>query len=92
MYANMLLKSQVNAILAPYNGYQNPYNIHKMYKELNAMGITVPLMTGRKDVQGGWEARAIWYFDGEEVENSLFIYKVYEGNHYGKKDYVIYVS
>lgn len=92
MNANMLLKSQVNAIIAPYTGYQSPQNIRRMYDALNAMGVTVGLMTDRKDVPGGWESKTTWYFDGEEIENSWFIYKVYEGNHYGKKDYVIYVS
>lgn len=92
MLANRLLKSQVNAIMAQYNGYQSPNNIRNMYKELNAMGITVGLITDRKDVAGGWEGKTNWYFDGEEIENSWFIYKVYEANRIGKKDYIIYVS
>ena len=92
MIANMLLKSQVNEILAPYNGYRSSQDIHRMYKELEAMGITISLMTNRKDVNDGWEAKATWYFDGEEIENSYLVYKVYRGKWYEKNNYIIYVS
>ena len=42
---------------------------------------------------GCWQGSCEWYINGEEVENSRFIYSVYEGNpNITKNDYNIYFS
>lgn len=93
MLASQRLKNAVNKIMAHYNGYQLPSNVREMYAELNAIGVEIGLITDRKDFQGGWQGKTNWYYHGNEIENSWFIYGVYEGNRMSRKnDYTIYVS
>lgn len=93
MIATQRLKNAVNKIMAHYNGYQLPSNVHEMYAELNSTGVEIGLITDREDFQGCWQGKATWYYHGNEIENSWFVYVVYEENHMSRKnDYTIYVS
>ena len=87
--------TEANRIAARFGGWREPEEIRAMYEALEAVGITTGVITNRRDFpnlgcwQGSWE----WYINGEEVENSRFIYSVYEGNpNITKNDYNIYFS
>ena len=61
-------------------------------ERLEEIGVTVGLITNRKDFPelGSWQGTCEWYINGEEVENSLFVYSVYEGGE--RNEYTIYFS
>lgn len=73
--------AEANRIAARFGGWREPEEIRAMYEALEAVGIT------------SWQGSCEWYINGEEVENSRFIYSVYEGNpNITKNDYNIYFS
>ena len=64
-------------------------------EELEKIGVSVGCITNRRDFPelGSWYGTCEWYINGEEVENSRFVYGVYEGNpEITRNDYNIYFS
>lgn len=87
--------AEANRIAARFGGWREPEEIRAMYEALEAVGITTGVITNRRDFPnlGCWQGSCEWYINGEEVENSRFIYSVYEGNsNITKNDYNIYFS
>lgn len=87
--------TEANRIAARFGGWREPEGIRAMYEALEAVGITTGVITNRRDFPnlGCWQGSCEWYINGEEVENSRFIYSVYEGNpNITKNDYNIYFS
>lgn len=87
--------TEANLIAARFGGWREPEEIRAMYEALEAVGITTGVITNRRDFPnlGCWQGSCEWYINGEEVENSRFIYSVYEGNpNITKNDYNIYFS
>lgn len=87
--------TEANRIAARFGGWREPEEIRAMYEALEAVGITTGVITNRRDFPnlGCWQGSCEWYINGEEVENSRFIYSVYEGNpNITKNDYNIYFS
>lgn len=74
--------AEANRIAARFGGWREPEEIRAMYEALEAVGITTGVITNRRDFPnlGCWQGSCEWYINGEEVENSRFIYSVYEGN------------
>jgi len=84
MKANRKIINEANKITSKYNGFQKASDISKMYDELAKINIsTGMLFNGNRSCE--------WYINGEEVENSLFIYTVYKPFQ-GNNDYTIYFS
>lgn len=86
---------KANEIVARFSGWHEPHEIAAMYGELEKIGVTTGVITNRRDFPnlGCWQGSCEWYINGEEVENSRFIYSVYEGNpNITRNDYNIYFS
>ena len=87
--------SKANAIAAKFGGWHEPAEIAALYGELEKVGVSVGCITNRRDFPdlGCWYGSCEWYINGEEVENSRFVYAVYEGNpNITRNDYNIYFS
>ena len=71
-----------NEIAARFSGWHEPHEIAAMYDELEKIGVSTGCITNRQDFPnlGCWQGHCEWYINGEEVENSVFVYSVYEGN------------
>ena len=71
--------AEANRIAARFGGWREPEEIRAMYEALEAVGITTGVITNRRDFPnlGCWQGSCEWYINGEEVENSRFIYSVY---------------
>ena len=84
-----------NEIAARFSGWHEPHEIAAMYDELEKIGVSTGCITNRQDFPnlGCWQGHCEWYINGEEVENSVFVYSVYEGNpNITRNDYNIYFS
>lgn len=84
-----------NEIAIKFGGWHEPKEIAAMYDELEKIGVSVGCITNRRDFPelGSWYGSCEWYINGEEVENSRFVYGVYEGNpEITRNDYNIYFS
>lgn len=93
MKANKKIRDKANAIAREYSRRCHPLEVAEMYDRLEAEGIRVGLITNRRDSEGSWHGTCEWFFNGEEVENSLFVFSVYEGGSYsGRSEYNIYFS
>jgi hypothetical protein len=83
---NRQVISEANKITNKYSKWIYPKELQNMYDELNAIGITVGLITNDN-------TSCEWYYNGELVDNSLFCYSVYKSTqHEGKAEYNIYFS
>lgn len=85
MKANKQLLKKVNSIASKYSKWLFPIELQAMYQELEKIGVSVDVIVSGSD-------RCAWYYKGEEVENSYFIYQVYEGLLTLKNEYNIYFS
>lgn len=91
MLANRKTLSAINGIANKYSGYNQPSILQEMYRELENIGVSIGLIHNRQNTnKDSWKASCEWYMNGEEVENSLFILQVYEGN--TCNDYNMYFS
>lgn len=82
-----------NEIAARFSGWHEPHEIAAMYDELEKIGVSTGCITNRQDFPnlGCWQGHCEWYINGEEVENGVFVYSVYEGNpNITRNDYNIY--
>lgn len=85
--------SDANKIAGRFGGYRTPGDFRAMYDALEAIGVTVDMITNRRDdFPGGWSSSAAWSIHGEKVENSRFILSVYEGSRTAQNDYNPYFS
>jgi len=86
MKASKAIISKANKIVYHYTTTLIPISsIQKMYQELEAIGITTGILSfGQTTCE--------WYYLGEEVENSLFCYKLYKPEHTTKVEFTIYFS
>ena len=85
--------SEANRIAGWFGGYRTPKDFRAMYDALEAIGVTVDVITNRSDdFSGGWSGSTTWSIHGEEVENSRFILSVYEGSRTAQNDYNPYFS
>lgn len=82
----------INKILAKYNGYHYPEELQRLWDELSDIGVEV-LIHNRQDWRDfEWESKDSYTIDGEEVDNSMFIFQVYENPNSDKNEYNMYVS
>lgn len=85
--------SEANRIAGQFGGYRTPGDFRAMYDALEAIGVTVDIITDRRDnFPRGWRGSTAWSIHGEEVENSRFILSVYEGSRTEQNDYNPYFS
>jgi hypothetical protein len=56
-----------------------------MYDELELIGIEIPLFTSDRKAHN-------FLYNGEIVDNSLFVYSVYELSSSDKNEYTMYLS
>lgn len=86
--------NKANKIAQEYCGYMYPYEIPGLYEELEKIGITIGMISGMpKRAETGAKSWSIpWYYNGKEVENSWFVYQVYEPLNSAKNEYNIYFS
>lgn len=87
MKASRKIIAEANKIVAKYNRWCRPIELQTMYEELNAIGVSVGLIHG--DSRG-----CEWYINGEEVDNSRYVYSVYKDYNHSesKNEYTIYFS
>lgn len=86
MRINAKIRNQANAIINRYSGYRLPKEISAMHNELEKIGIEIPMFSAVH------ETAHDFYYKGEYVENSKFIYNVYEPSTGLKNDYNMYIS
>ena len=80
------IRKQANAIISKYTGYKLPQDVAPMYDELLEMGILIPAFSSVHSDTHMFE------YNGETVENSRFVYQVYEPVTGLKNDYNMYIS
>ena len=82
------IRRKLNSIVNRYNGWQEPAAIGKMFKELADEGVDVTVMGPPQDYAPGAKSWTVpWELDGVRVENSMFIYSVYEGGETPRNEY-----
>lgn len=88
------IRKQANKIVNKYNGYRYPQDIIHMWDELEEIGIEVGIIQNRDFQSGNIDSITEVYYNGIEVENSKFVYQVYEGNFEksGKYEFNMYFS
>lgn len=87
------IRRKLNSIVNRYNGWQEPAAIGKMFKELADEGVDVTVMGPPQDYAPGAKSWTVpWELDGVRVENSMFIYSVYEGGETPRNEYNMYFS
>lgn len=79
-------RKEANQIISRYNGWKFPKEIVNMYSELEVLGIEIPCWSA-------WDGNSHPYnLNGEEVENSLFVFYVYKSEQHEKNEYTMYLS
>ena len=87
------IRRKLNSIVNRYNGWQEPAAIGKMFGELANEGVDVTVMGPPQDYAPGAKSWTVpWELDGVRVENSMFIYSVYEGGETPRNEYNMYFS
>jgi len=86
MKINNQIRREANRIIAKYCGFRLPNEIPKMYDELEAIGVNIPMFSSAFTRSHPFE------YKGELVENSCFVYSVYEPVNSLKNDYNMYIS
>ena len=79
-------RQRLNKIVAPYSGWHYEFEIRKMYDELLMTGVEIPMITAYDGEQHEYT------YNGEPVDNSLFIFQKYEGRNSDRNEYNIYFS
>ena len=87
------VRNQANKIINKYNGWHFSKEIPPMYKELEDIGITVGMVQNKNfdytdDINGAAEV----YYNGERVDNAIFIYQVYRPVSHERDEYNMYIS
>ena len=87
------LRKKLNKICYKYSGFHRPEEIAPMWKELYDLGIEVLIQGYPTDTAPGAKSWTVPFkLNGETVENSMFVYSVYEGSEGLKNDYNMYFS
>lgn len=87
------LKRQLNKICQKYSGYHLPEEIRPMWDEFMNLGIEVLISGYPTDQAPGAKSWTVPFeYNGETVDNSRFVYSVYEGSNSLKNDYNMYFS
>lgn len=86
MKINNKIRKAANEIILKYCGLRLPSQIPQMYDELELIGISIPMFSSNFT-----NVHPIEY-NGELVENSYFVYNVYEDTGTCKNDYNMYIS
>lgn len=90
---NERIRRKLNSIVNRYNGWQEPAAIGKMFGELANEGVDVTVMEPPQDYAPGAKSWTVpWELDGVRVENSMFVYSVYEGGKTPRNEYNMYFS
>ena len=90
---NERIRRKLNAIINRYNGWQDPSAIGKMFGELADEGVDVTIMGPPQDYAPGAKSWTVpWALEGVRVENSMFVYSVYEGGDTPRNEYNMYFS
>lgn len=90
---NSRVRRKLNAIVNQYQGWQEPSAIGKMFGELSDEGVEVLIQGYPHDTAPGSKSWTVRYqLDGVEVENSMFVFSVYEGREGLKNEYTMYFS
>jgi hypothetical protein len=87
------LRKKLNNICQKYSGFHLPEEIRPMWDEFENLGIIVSISgypTDRAPGSKGWTVP--FEYNGETVDNSRFVYSVYEGSNSLKNDYNMYFS
>lgn len=82
------LRDKLNKIAIKYSKWLYPKEIQGFYKEIAELGVVIPAW-------GYWDKDNAhpYTVDGEEVENSMVVFDVYEGSYDNpKNEYNIYFS
>lgn len=87
------LRKQLNKICYKYSGWKLPQEIAPMWDELYDLGVEV-LITGspQSRAPGSKSWTVPFKLNGETVDNSRFVYDVYEGSDSLKNEYNMYFS
>lgn len=87
------LRRKLNNICNRYSGYHLPEEVAPMWDEFYDLGIEV-LISGYPDATapGAKSWTVPFQYNGETVDNSRFVYSVYEGSTSLKNDYNMYFS
>ena len=87
------LRKKLNKICYKYSGFHSPGEIAPMWKELYDLGIEVLIQGYPTNTAPGAKSWTVPFkLNGETVENSMFVYSVYEGSEGLKNDYNMYFS
>ena len=87
------LKRRLNKICQKYSGYHLPEEIRPMWDEFMNLGIEVLISGYPTDQAPGAKSWTVPFeYNGETVDNSRFVYSVYEGSNSLKNDYNMYFS
>lgn len=90
---NASFKKQLNKICQKYSGYHLPEEIRPMWDELYNLGIEVVISGYPDSIAPGAKSWMVPFeYNGEIVDNSRFVYSVYEGSNSLKNDYNMYFS
>ena len=87
MKASRKIIAEANKIASKYCRWCRPIELQTMYAELAEIGITTGIIcNGNRHCE--------WYLNGEEIDNSLFVYSVYKDYNHSesKNEYTIYFS
>ena len=88
------IKSKANAICAKYSKWQDPSELRNLWGELEKIGITDILIKGYPDTKS--DGTSTWFtsykYKGKEVDNSQFVYSLYEGSKSSQNEYNMYFS
>ncbi len=79
--------AEANKITSKYSKWIEPKELQNMYKELDEIGVSVGTIYGSNN-------SCEWYYEGDEVDNSLFISTIYKDYNRSdmKNEYTIYFS
>lgn len=87
------LRKKLNNICQKYSGFHLPQEIAPMWDEFYNLGIEVLIMGPPHDTAPGAKSWAVPFtLNGETVDNSRFVYSVYEGSEGLRNDYNMYFS
>ena len=87
------LRKKLNKICQKYSGFRLPEQIAPMWEELYDLGIEVLIQGYPTNIAPGAKSWTVPFkLNGETVENSRFVYSVYEGSEGRRNDYNMYFS
>lgn len=90
MKVSKTIIKKANTIISKYcRNYIQPKLLQTMYQELEDMGVTTGIITG--DCQNSSKT-CEWYFLGEEVNNSQYVYSIHKSECTNNIEYNIYFS